>query len=390
MGLVPSTAALAGEAAKPITPYLDLRYRLEVVDQAGLPKDAIASTLRIRAGVRTGEWNGLSAVLEGEAIAPIGADSYNDTVNGKVAYPVVADRSNAVLNQAYARWRPVKQFDLTAGRQAINHDNQRWVGSVNWRQNDQTLDAVRVAAKPLKDFSIDGFYAWRVNRVFGPDSAQGIWHDTSIEGVRAAAVIKGLGTLSAYGYWLDIPASPTSSSQTLGVRFSGEHRLGGNAKLLLSAEYARQSDSGNNPRSFGLDYFLIEPGLIKGGLTLKVGYEQLGGNGVVALQTPLATLHAFNGWADKFLTTPAMGLRDLYADAAYKFGRGPLKGLGLRLAWHDFNSDLGGLDLGQEVDAQISYPLNRKFNLLAKFARYDAGLFASDTTKFWFAIEAKF
>ena len=35
------------------------------------------------------------------------------------------------------------------------------------------------------------------------------------------------------------------------------------------------------------------------------------------LQTPLATLHAFNGWADMFLTTPANGLQDLYFRASY-------------------------------------------------------------------------
>ncbi len=49
-----------------ITPYADIRYRLELVDQEGLPEDATASTLRVRAGVRTDEWQGLSAVVEGE------------------------------------------------------------------------------------------------------------------------------------------------------------------------------------------------------------------------------------------------------------------------------------------------------------------------------------
>ena len=32
----------------------------------------------------------------------------------------------------------------------------------------------------------------------------------------------------------------------------------------------------------------------------------------MALQTPLATLHKFNGWADLFLTTPNAGLEDAY------------------------------------------------------------------------------
>lgn len=387
--LLVSTAAHA--ETQPVTPYADIRYRLELVDQDGLAEQAAASTLRVKAGVRTAEWHGFSAVVEGEAIVVVGETSYNDTVNGKTAYPVVADPSDVLLNQAYLRWRPMAELEMAGGRQAVNLDNQRWIGSVGWRQNDQTLDAVRVTARPAKGASVDYFYAWRVNRVFGPDSPQGIWRDTEIHGVRAAYTIKNVGTLSAYGYWLDVPSSPASSNRTLGVRMAGELPVGGKASILYSAEYARQHDHGANPRSFGLDYWLFEPGVKAGPVTLKAGYERLEGNGTVGLQTPLATLHAFNGWADKFLTTPASGLRDVYLDAGYKVpGKGPLAGLVLRAAWHDYGSTTGGIAYGQEWNALASYPLGKRFTLTAKLARYDADAFATDTTKLWFQIEAKF
>ena len=383
-------APLLAEEVKPITPYADIRYRLELVDQIGLPENATASTLRLRAGIRTSEWQGLSAVVEGEAITVIGKATYNDTVNGNTAYPVVADPSDVMLNQAYLRWRPVKQVEAVAGRQAVNLDNQRWIGSVGLRQNDQTLDAARVTLRPVDGLSLDYLYSWRVNRVFGPDSLQGIWRKTDMHGVRGGYAIKGIGTLSGYGFWLDVPSSPASSSRTLGLRIAGERLVGKNLKLLYAAEYARQHDYGNNPRSFGLDYVLLEPGLSVGTFSVKSGYERLEGNGTVALQTPLATLHAFNGWADKFLTTPANGLRDIYVDAGWKAAKGPLKGLALRLAWHDFNSTVGALNYGQEWNAQASYPVGKHVTLLAKFARYDARVFATDTTKAWFSIEAKF
>lgn len=387
--LLVSTAAHA--ETQPVTPYADIRYRLELVDQDGLAEQASASTLRVKAGVRTAEWHGFSAVVEGEAIVVVGETSYNDTLNGKTAYPVVADPSDVLLNQAYLRWRPMAELEMVGGRQAVNLDNQRWIGSVGWRQNDQTLDAVRVTARPAKGASVDYFYAWRVNRVFGPESPQGIWRDTEIHGVRAAYTIKNVGTLSAYGYWLDVPSSPASSNRTLGVRMAGELPVGGKASILYSAEYARQHDHGANPRSFGLDYWLFEPGVKAGPVTLKAGYERLEGNGTVGLQTPLATLHAFNGWADKFLTTPASGLRDVYLDAGYKVpGKGPLAGLVLRAAWHDYGSTTGGIAYGQEWNALASYPLGKRFTLTAKLARYDADAFATDTTKLWFQIEAKF
>ena len=387
--LLASTAAFAETQA--VTPYADIRYRLELVDQDGLAEQAAASTLRVKAGVKTAEWHGFSAVVEGEAIVVLGETSYNDTVNGKTTYPVVADPSDILLNQAYLRWRPAAQLELTGGRQAVNLDNQRWIGSVGWRQNDQTLDAVRVTARPVKGASVDYLNAWRVNRVFGPDSPQGIWRDTEIHGVRAGYAIKNVGTLSAYGYWLDIPSQPSSSSRTLGVRMAGELSVGGKSTFLYAAEYARQHDHGANPRTFGLDYWLIESGLKTGPFTFKAGYERLEGNGTVGLQTPLATLHAFNGWADKFLTTPANGLRDAYLDASYKVpGMGALAGLTLRAAWHDYGSTVGGIAYGREWNALASYPLDKRFTLTAKLARYEADAFATDTTKLWFQVEAKF
>jgi Alginate export len=386
--LLASNAANAETQA--VTPYADIRYRLELVDQDGLAEQAAASTLRAKAGVKTAEWHGLSAVVEAEAIAVLGESSYNDTVNGKTAYPVVADPSDILLNQAYLRWRPMAELELVGGRQAVNFDNQRWIGSVGWRQNDQTLDAARITARPVTGAGLDYLYAWRVNRVFGPDSPQGIWRDTDIHGVRAAYAIKDVGTLSAYGYWLEVPSQPSSSSRTLGVRMAGELPVGGKSTFLYAAEYARQHDHGANPRRFALDYWLVEPGVKIGPASLKAGYERLEGNGTVGLQTPLATLHAFNGWADKFLSTPASGLRDFYLDAAYKVpGKGPLAGLTLRAVWHDYGSTIGGIAYGREWNALASYPLGKRFTLTAKLARYEADAFATDTTKLWLQIEAK-
>lgn len=380
--------ALAG--TPPVTPYADIRYRLELVDQAGLPNDATASTLRVRAGIRTNEWRGFSAVVEGEAIASLGPARYNDTVNGKTAYPIIADPADVLLNQAYVRWQPTKAVEFAAGRQAVNLDNQRWIGSVGWRQNDQTLDLGRVTVKPLPGLTVDYLHAWRVNRVFGPESAQGIWRDTAIDGARLAYSDKAVGTISGYAYWLDIPSAPTSSSRTWGVRIANERPIGKGARLLYAAEYARQDDFGANPLRFALDYHLIEGGMALGPATARVGYERLEGDGRVGLQTPLATLHAFNGWADKFLTTPANGLRDLYIDAGWKVGGdGPFKGLSLRGLWHDYRSTRGGIGYGREWNALASLPVARAVTLSAKFARCKAHRFATDTTKGWLSIEMK-
>lgn len=388
------TARAANAPAGPepaFKPYADIRYRLELVDQGGLPEDATASTLRVRLGVRTREWQGLSAVLEGEGIVIVGGETFNSTVNGRTQYPVVADPEDSVVNQAFLRWRPNPRFELAAGRQALNLDNQRWVGSVGWRQNDQTLDAAGLAFKPVKGLALNYNYVWRVNRVFGKDSPVGVYRDNDIHLLRLSQDFAGFGALSVYGYLLDIPDAPAASSQTIGLRFAGNRALTPKVKLLYAVEYARQSEYGDNPRDFGLDYWLIEPGIGFGAWTAKLGFEQLEGNGSVGLQTPLATLHAFNGWTDKFLTTPANGLRDVYADVSWKLGGpGLLKDTSLRLVYHDYDSVEASASYGDEWDLQVSHPIGKRFSALLKYADYGADAFATDTQKFWVAVEAKF
>ena len=384
------TAPPAEADAVTLDPYADLRYRLELVDQNGLSEDAAASTLRIRAGFKLGEWNGFSLQVEGEGVVRLGPEDYNDTVNGKVAFPVVADPESVQLNQAFLRWKPHAAVEFAAGRRAVNLDNQRWIGSVDWRQNDQTLDLAQVTLRPAKGVSIDYFNAWRVDRIFGEDSPQGVFRDTDINAVRIAYAASPLGTVSAYGFWLDIPSHPASSSRTLGVRLIGDQPLAGGARLLYAAEYARQSDHGANPADFNLDYLLIEPGLAIGGWTVKAGLERLEGNGAVALQTPLATLHAFNGWADKFLVTPPAGLRDLYGEVGYKFADGTLKGLSLRGIVHDFGATKGDAAYGQELDLLAVYPIRPNLVALAKFAHYEADSFGASTTKGWVSLQFSF
>jgi hypothetical protein len=383
--------AQSGDKPTIVKPYAEIRYRLELVDQQGIPENATASTVRVKAGLKTAEWHGLSALIEGEAITRLGPRHYNDTVSGRTAYPVVADPSDILLNQAWVRFKPAKEVEAIAGRQAINFDNQRWIGSVGWRQNDQTLDAARLTVKPVKGVALDYGYAWRVSRIFGPDSTQGIWRDSNIHLLRAAFEVKPVGTLTAYGYFLNLPDAVALSSKTIGIRLSGDQKLSSKTRLLYHFEYANQRDQRPNPRSFSHDYLLFEPGISLGAVTMKAGLERLEGDGATALQTPLATLHAFNGWADKFLSTPANGLRDIYADTSVKL---PdivgVKGAAVRLQYHDYRSTRGRINYGNEWGALITAPINKWLATTLKFAHYNADRFATDTTKFWFALEAKF
>ena len=120
---------------------LDARYRYEHVDQDNTLDHANAQTLRTRVGFQTGKWYGLSGLIEADNTSRIGDASYNNTRNGQRNYSVVADPDGSEINQALLRY-DFAQGNLVVGRQRINLDNQRFVGGVAWRQNEQTYDGL--------------------------------------------------------------------------------------------------------------------------------------------------------------------------------------------------------------------------------------------------------
>jgi len=206
--------------------------------------------------------------------------------------------------------------------------------------------------------------------------------------------------VKGFAYLLDYDAAflRANSSQTYGLRTTGALPLPTNWKLSLTASYARQANYGSNPVGYAADYFAGEAGLSYKSVTLIAGYEELGADADAArgagraVQTPMATLHKFNGWADVFLTTPDAGLRDTYAGASCKLPAvKALPGLNATLMRHSFDSDTGNRNYGDEWDASLGFKLGQ-VAFLAKYANYRRhGLrdFAADqdTEKFWLQAE---
>ena len=364
-------------------PTADLRLRYESVDQANALKDANAATLRLRLGYETGEFRGFGAFVEAETVTALGGENYNSTVNGKTAYATVVDPESTEINQAYLSYAGLADTKLKYGRQRIMLDNHRFIGNVGWRQNEQTFDAFTLSNASLPETNITAGYIYNVNRVFSDKSPQG---DFKMNSPIFNVSYKGwsLGEVVGYGYLLDFTDLATSSTQTYGLRLKGSAPLGG-AKALYTAEYAAQRDYRDNPRNFDLNYYLVEGGIGLSNAEFKLGYEVLGGNGTVAFQTPLATLHAMNGWADQFLATPAAGLKDAYLSAATT-----VWGTRLEAIYHDFRADDSSTRYGTEWDLQAVKAIDKTYAVGAKYARYDAKNFSVDTDKFWLWAEAKF
>ncbi|SDI12255.1 hypothetical protein SAMN05216603_1221, partial [Pseudomonas benzenivorans] len=289
------------------------------------------------------------------------------------------------INQALLRYDHTLG-NAVLGRQRINLDNQRFVGGVAWRQNEQTYDGVLGQLKPLDGLTLTYAYIDNINSIFGPDNGK---YDTpanpaNIEGhshlLNAQYVVMPELTATAYQYrlGLDNLTGASQSSSTTGVRLNGAV-----AGVSYALEYAQQKDYADNPLELDSDYYLGELGYTLKGVALKAGYEVLGGDegpGNRAFQTPLATKHAFQGWADIFLLTPADGVEDAYLGFT-----APLLGGSLQAWYHDFSAEQGSSQYGEEIDVSYGHaiPGVKGLSALVKYAGYDADDFAVDTDKLW-------
>lgn len=372
-------AATFTEALTGGTPNFDARLRYESVDQTGFADDAEGLTLRGRLGYTTGAYAGFGAMAEFEYTTALDPDNFNSTTNGQLAYPVIADPDATELNQAYLSYSGLSDTVFKYGAQRIKLDNDRFVGNVGWRQNEQTFDAFSAVNKSLPDSTLTYAYLSEVNTI--TDTS------TDIKGHVLNASYAGFpfGTLTGYGYLLEFPGAPLTSSETFGVRFAGKSELATGWKLLYAAEYAKQSDYQDSDSDIDADYNLLELGVETQGITAQLGYELLGDDDAFSFQTPLATKHAFNGWADKFLVTPADGLEDVYFSVG-----GAVAGVKLMAVYHDFSADAGGADYGSEWDLLAAKKFGKHYALGAKYASYDADSFATDTDKFWLWGEVTF
>lgn len=381
-----SGAASAQPAANTGTWIVDTRLRYEGVSQDGLD-DASALTFRARLGYETQAFYGVRGLIEAEGVAHLN-DDFNDTLNGHTAFATVPDPDGLELNRLQLAWTGEEGRRAVVGRQRIVLNNARFIGNGGFRQNEQTFDAVRLEARPVPHLALTYIYLDRILRTPGNRSPQGEWHSDSH--VAEADLDGAYGKLSAYALLLDFSNAAPQSSETYGARWQKAWDIGAyNARLTLEA--ARQSDYGNAPTRFDLGYQSAELVVRRGDWSGTLGGERLEGNGVRGFSTPLATLHAFQGWADVFVNTPPDGVRDLYVGASYNTRPWPAhQPVALTLVAHNFTDDSGGADFGHELDASARFTITAHAAVEIAAAAFDGqdARFA-DRNKLWVSFEYK-
>lgn len=355
---------------------IDLRYRYEQDDTKNPVKDhGDASVFRMRLGYLTPEFYGLQAYAEYEMNQDIVENDYNSTRNGKTGYEVIVDPQEHELNQLWLSFKGIPDTEIKAGRQRIKIDNDRFIGNVGWRQLEITYDAVLLTNKSLSNTTVILGYI---------NQAQTIKSEVNpmqTPFFNIAYNMNGLGKLTGYTYFIDNNEAHGKSNQTYGVSFDGKTKLGDSeiVTALYRFEYAHQQDYEQNLNDYSVDYSHLIGGVSLYGVTLKGGMETLGGRGKgKVFQTPLATGHAFNGWSDQFLTTPAEGLRDIYGLVSAKF-----MGVKLMGVYHTFDDDSGSMSYGKEYDFLAVKKFGKHYSLLAKYAYFNGDNGRHDAQNFW-------
>ncbi|MDJ0748121.1 MAG: alginate export family protein [Woeseiaceae bacterium] len=363
---------------------VNVRARYEHVDQDNISEKADALTARLRLNYKTGAWNGWSGFAEYDHVFHLLSDfnSGAGTSPGRGQYPVVADPKGSDLNQLYLDYKVNDDSKLRLGRQRILLDNQRYVGGVGWRQNEQTYDGLTLTTGAIANTTLQYSYVGYVRRIFGQTVSAGKNNvDTHL--LNAKIGLADGWSLTPYYYHIDNQDIPAFSTGTAGARLAGGFEAGDAGNINLVAEFATQSDVANNPVSFDAQYVHFDAAwVMDNGLSVGIAYESLGGDSAVSgasFRTPLATLHKFQGWADRFLVTPAEGINDVFATVKFKAGKWNLTGV-----YHDFSPESGSGDFGTEFDVSASTKITDNYSILFKGAFFSSGSTSyPDTNKFW-------
>lgn len=373
----------------------DLRLRYEQVQQDGKAHDANAQTFRARLGYLTPTWEGLSGFGEVETIRSFGPGAYYDGINNgyNAGWPGISDPQDNAINQLYANYKNDAYGQARVGRQVITFDNQRWVGRSNWRQNDQTFDAVNLSTSALFGWNLAYVNSWRANRALGT-RADGGRYSGDMNFFHAQKKLPMDFDLALYHYMHNFEDRSTLSSQTTGGRLLWNPKSiipDSKWQPLAAGEVALQRDYGNNPLNYNQYYQSYELGVHKDKLKFSGQFDSLGGNGTAAVQTPTASNHCQTGCVDKFTTTPVRGLQDYKVQTTIPLPFVPSgQSLTADGSYHYFTSVVHNQHYGNEVDATLNYSPWEGHTITASVGRYAADQLMTDTVKYWLAYELKF
>lgn len=367
----------------------DFSSRLRAVDiEVGEESGRAASAL-LRLQLNSSWSDQWSSLVEVDHVASFFKDDHSDgkRLNGK---PLVPDVPGTELNQLALRYRG-DETEATLGRQRIEFDDQRFVGSASYWQQDQTFDALLGQRRLLTSSRFNYAYIRRVQRIFtggrgepadsqqyeqgwaDPDYFPGYQAGTSLAGAhrhnthlaRLELNEWDYSQLVAYGYAIDNKDWAAASNYTMGARYRFSYRVHP-MRYRLILELAGQENRGleGRPRP---NYHLAELSVGYKALEGVGRYEVLGSDQNTGFATPLGSSYLFQGFAGVFVGTPGAGLKD--ASVRVNWRAHPWE---LSTRFHHFSAQSGRADYGRELDIELQYKPASGHVIQLRFADFRA------------------
>ncbi len=352
---------------------LNVRMRYENVNEDSMLKEAKGLTLRTRLGFTTAPIFSSVAHIDINDVRAL----IDDYAPEKINFSAINDPTDTELNQAYLSMQFNDALNIKVGRQRLMIDNGRFIGDSEWRQNEQTFDALRLNYS-VENLLLTMSYIKQVNGVSESLSAKNV--DNLIFNV--SYQIANETRFIAYHYSLDQTMTEAMKTGTTGLRLTGES--GDKIKLIYTLEYAAQK---NNLQNSIAEYQFVELGIKFNTIMLLANYEVLGSDKEgYGFQTPLASQHEFNGWSDIWTETPDQGLEDInikLLTSAWSTN--------FVAAYHDYRANQNGDDFGSEVNLSAIRKFADRYTLGVKYASFTAGKISqADSDKIWLWAEVSF
>jgi len=249
----------------------EIRPRYEYANVKKNQKDAAqALTARTSLTVSAGlfEVENLTATVGVTSVNNFGYTNYNSTSNGNTQYDVIVDPQQAMISDAAIDYK-LNKTSLHAGRSKVNLDNQRFIGTVGWRQMERSYDTVYAADNSIENLSLLAAYVYGYQGV--KEQAEAI--DTKTVLLHANYKVMDELSVTAYDYMIG------SLSDTYGLALTGKADVG--IKLDYRAEYAMQTDPTMEYQVKNVKadatYMNLDLGANISGILAGVNYEVLSG-----------------------------------------------------------------------------------------------------------------
>ncbi len=361
---------------------LELRARYETVEVDGNHGDALTARLRLAIERQVNNWQ---VFAEADYVAAALRDNHSDGVR-LTSEPTIADPRGFDLNQLLVRYQQ-GETRYSLGRQQLGFGDHRFVGDVDFRQQAQTYDGVRIQHNFLSGLALDYAYVAQVNRIFGQRADRSLSRSdirhTALAGIRPTGQ---LGEHEVDAHLLHFQKQAHDYVQVFGelhAVHNSDHAPFSNRTAVIglnlnykpaatkwqsSLIYARQQKHETLVDDW-LTFSRIEVGATQGSYQFSLRHERFGSKNGESFVTPLATLHKFQGWADRFLNTPPQGLEDNSLLAKWNGRDSPVT---VEVRFHDFRTVAGGQKLGTEFNLDMIYEPSPHHTLSLRFADFDA------------------